>query len=129
MNIKSVYRHLKILSKIKEFTTLTDNLIEEVRLNETEVKDLSYKDYVFRIKHILLEWCYYNNIEIKYDKLNLINFVIPTFGIMSLDLVKLDAWLYNELLDEFGNKIHDMSGVDKLKSYTDNNKVIMRWLK
>jgi hypothetical protein len=129
MNIKTVIRHLEVLNKIEVFDDITTNLIEEVSKNEDLIKNLTLKDYKFKMKHLLLGWCYDNNISIKYKDLNLLHFIDGTFGICNLDLVKLDAWLYNKLLDEFGYTIHSMSGMEKFKLYVDKNKNMMRWVK
>ena len=127
MNINTIKRHLKTLSKVKEFEVLMNNLLYVTELHAEEVKTLKLSDYKFRMKSILLECCYENNIDIKCKDLNLTHFINPMFGIYTLDLVKLDAWLYNELLDVYGHRIHDMSGVEKLRAYVENNK-IMRWV-
>ena len=128
MNIQIITRHLRTLGKIPEFTQLTDCLIEEANINPDLVKELSLTDYRFKMKQLLLEWCYDNSVSITYKDLNLLHFLNPTFGILTIDLVKLDAWLYNKLLDVYGHKIHDMSGMERLMAYCDNDKTIRRWV-
>ena len=81
------------------------------------------------MKHLLLSWCFDNNITIKYKDLNLLHFIDGTFGIITLDLVKLDAWLSNKLLDKYGYEIHNMSGMEKYEKYMEGNKIMMRWIK
>ena len=127
MNIKTIKLHLKTLRKVKDFEVLMNNLLYDTEIHVEEVKTLKLSDYKFRMKSILLEWCYENQIDIKCKDLNLTHFINPMFGVYTLDLVKLDAWLYNELLDVYGHKIHDMSGMDKLRVYVENSK-IMRWV-
>jgi len=61
--------------------------------------------------------------------LNLLYFINSLFGSYSLDLVKLDAWLYNKLLDEYGYEIHNMSGMEKYEKYVEGNKSMLRWIK
>lgn len=125
MNIQTVTRHLRTLGKIAEFTQLTDCLIEEVNINPDLVKELSLTSYKFKMKQILLEWCYDNSVSITYKDLNLLHFLNPTFGVLTIDFLKLDAWLYNKLL-HYGHKIHDMSGLEKLMAYCENDKTIRR---
>ena len=128
MNIQTVTRHLRTLGKIAEFTQLTDCLIEEVNINPDLVKELSLTNYRVKMKQLLLEWCYDNSVSITYKDLNLLHFLNPTFGILTIDLVKLDAWLYNKLLDIYEHKIHDMSGMEKLMAYCENDKTIRKWV-
>ena len=129
MNIQTVIRHLQVLNKIDDLEVITTNLIEEVSMNENLVKELSFKDYKFKMSNLMLTWCYENNISIKYKDLNLLHFVNGTFGIITLDLVKLDAWLYNELLDVYGYEIHNMSGMEKLEKYIEGDKNMLRWFR
>jgi hypothetical protein len=128
MNIQTVVKHLEVLGKIEGFSNISEALIGEVIMNRQKVKDMKFRDYKMKIKSILLEFYYINDIDIKYKDLNLLYFINPLFGIFSLDLIKLDAWLYNKLLDVYGHKIHSMSGYEKLKAYTNNNHDIMRWI-
>lgn len=132
MNIKTVIRHLKVLGKISEnFEVITECLIGDCLCskNTARVKNMDFKSYKVKIKDILLEWCFENKINIKYKDLNLLYFINPLFGSYSLDLVKLDAWLYNKLLDEYGYEIHNMSGMGKLEKYVEGNKSMMRWFR
>lgn len=130
MNIQTVIRHLKVLGRISEdFEAITFYLIEDCNRYTDKVKNMDFKSYKIKIKDILLEWCFENKINIKYKDLNLLYFINPLFGSYSLDLVKLDAWLYNKLLDEYGYEIHNMSGMEKLKKYVNGENNIMRWFK
>lgn len=129
MNIQTVARHISLLKNNENFKELHDILMLEIVSNIDRIKMLSLKDYKFRLKAIILEWCVGQNIDIKYKDLNLLHFIHPMFNIYSLDLVKLDAWLYNKLLDEYGYEIHNMSGMEKYEKYVDKNKSMLRWIK
>lgn len=130
MNIQTVIRHLKILGRISEdFEAITFYLIEDCNRHTDKVKNMDFKSYKIKIKDIMLEWCFENKINIKCKDLNLLYFINPLFGSYSLDLVKLDCWLYNKLLDEYGYKIHNMSGMEKLEKYINGDKNIMRWFR
>lgn len=129
MNIQTVARHISLLKNNENFKELHDILMLEVVSNIDRIKMLSLKDYKFRLKAIMLEWCIGQDIDIKYKELNLLHFISPMFNIYTLDLVKLDAWLYNKLLDECGYEIHNMSGMEKLEKYVQGNKSMMRWVR
>jgi len=129
MNVQTVTRHINLLNKDENFKELHDILMLEVVSNIDRIKILSLKDYKFRLKAIMLEWCVGQDIDIKYKELNLLHFIRPMFNIYSLDLVKLDTWLYNKLIDECGSKIHNMSGMEKLEKYVEGDKRIMRWFR
>ena len=128
MNIQTITRHLRTLGKVSgEFEIITNYLIQSCKENPNKVKELDIASYKMKLKDILLEWCYDNSVSITYKDLNLLHFLNPTFGILTIDFLKLDAWLYNKLLDVYGHKIHDMSGAEKLLAYCDNDKTIKRW--
>lgn len=129
MNIQTVARHIKLLNKDENFKELHDILMLEIVSNIDRIKILTLKDYKLRLKAIMLEWCIRQDIDIKYKELNLLHFISPMFNIYSLDLIKLDAWLYNKLLDEYGYEIHNMSGIEKYEKYMEGNKIMMRWVR
>ena len=114
MNYKTGILYLEKLKKL--YTELNDflNVLQDYIIeNKQFFKNIKYNTFIEVTKlHILTS----ENLKLNY--VNLKNF--PTFD-HGINLVKLDSWLFNELI-EIEKKIHSLSGIEKLEKYLNYKK-------
>ena len=103
INKKSkILKHLQIIEK--KFSIDLEVCKKELSIQNNS--ELNYKNYIWNIKKMLSE-------NYKSEKLNLSHFKSWIGGV---DLVKLDVFLFNQLIGIEKN-LHDLSGAEKLELY------------
>jgi hypothetical protein len=92
-----------------------DILENRYKVDLIELRGVDIKPPLKDIKRCLKQEVF-NLCGCKVKKLNLHHFESIWGGV---DVIKLDTWLYNQLLD-IGYKVNNMSGLEKLEYYIDN---------
>lgn len=113
-NKNRVINYIKAIEKLYHM-----DFSEDLKSLENDIIDL--KNYSFivlksKIKEAILNYSLWSETSI--NNINLKDFR-SCFG--GVDLVKLDARLYNELIPKVKN-LHNLSGVEKLKIYCNSDK-------
>ena len=114
MNYKTGILYLEKIKRLyNEIEPFLQNLQDYIQENQGFFKNMGYEDFMKITKlHILTS----ENLKLKY--VNLLNF--PTFD-YGINFVKLDAWLFNELIGIEKN-LHDLSGIEKLEKFLEYKK-------
>ena len=109
MNYKSGIRYIEKLQELyPESKELFNNLKNQILFDKELIKKMKYSNFILQTKNMILAD---NNLKLKH--VNLQNF--PTFD-YGINLVKLDSWLFNELIGIEKN-LYNLSGIEKLEKY------------
>jgi len=117
-NKNRVINYIKAIEKLYNIDFSDD--LKSFENNTIDLKNHSFRVLRKKIKEAVLNYSMWDETSI--NNINLKDFR-SCFG--GVDLVKLDAKLYNLLIGKVKN-LHDLSGIEKLKIYCNNDKLFKK---
>ena len=117
-NKNRVINYIKSIEKLYHMDFSED--LQSLENNTIDLKNHSFTTLKSKIKDAILNYSIWSETSI--NNINLKDFR-SAFG--GVDLVKLDAKLYNELISKVKN-LHNLSGIEKLKIYCNDDKLFKK---